>query len=386
MAKTEFEKPRVSDGFPLSWHKGAGQWYRKFKGRFVYFGADADVAIQRYLKERDYLLAGVAIPNGEALTVRQMCNRYLGVKDSRRASGELVDRTFSEMLITCRALVDHFGDRAVFTMGPDDFEQFRQKITTKSPVVLMGRIVRTRSVFKFALENRLLERQVDFGTAFALPTKSDLRKHRAKQQKPLFSAQEIHWFLEGRADPEEPETFLRGADSSLKAWILLGLNCGLYASDISGMLHRHIDGEFLAFDRLKTGITRRCWLWPETQDAVAACCTDPKVSDSVFLSSRGRPLVVATKGDQRVDLVSSRFVSLKKRIKFQREAAGFKNFRHTLRTVADAAGDQPAIMLAMGHADSSISDHYRHGIDDERLRAVSQYVRAWLWPDADEKK
>jgi len=41
----------------------------------------------------------------------------------------------------------------------------------------------------------------------------------------------------------------------------------------------------------------------------------------------------------------------------------------------DACGDQPAV----GHTDGSVADNYRHGIADDRLIKVSQFVRNWLF-------
>ena len=52
----------------------------------------------------------------------------------------------------------------------------------------------------------------------------------------------------------------------------------------------------------------------------------------------------------QIDAVANRFANLKNRLNYNRESSGFKNFRHTYRTVVDEAGDQPAILLTMGHA------------------------------------
>jgi hypothetical protein len=38
----------------------------------------------------------------------------------------------------------------------------------------------------------------------------------------------------------------------------------------------------------------------------------------------------------------------------------------------------------MGHSDDSIDDHYTHGIEDSRLKAVVDHVRTWLFGEAPE--
>jgi integrase len=57
--------------------------------------------------------------------------------------------------------------------------------------------------------------------------------------------------------------------------------------------------------------------------------------------------------------------------------------RHTFRTVADEAKDQPAADFLMGHARDDMASVYRERIADERLRAVVAHVHHWLWPPAE---
>jgi hypothetical protein len=47
--------------------------------------------------------------------------------------------------------------------------------------------------------------------------------------------------------------------------------------------------------------------------------------------------------------------------------------------VADECRDQPAVDFVMGHADPSMAGHYRERISDERLQAVADHVRGWLF-------
>ena len=56
-----------------------------------------------------------------------------------------------------------------------------------------------------------------------------------------------------------------------------------------------------------------------------------------------------------------------------------------VRTIADEARDQPAANSIMGHADESMAAAYRERISDERLRAVTDHVRGWLFPKESSK-
>jgi hypothetical protein len=83
----------------------------------------------------------------------------------------------------------------------------------------------------------------------------------------------------------------------------------------------------------------------------------------------------------RTDNVSVVFCELLKACGFYRESIGFYTLRHVFRTVADAARDPVAIDLIMGHTDPSMGGHYRERVEDSRLKAVAEHVRAWLFGD-----
>ena len=78
--------------------------------------------------------------------------------------------------------------------------------------------------------------------------------------------------------------------------------------------------------------------------------------------------------------LSREFGKLLRRLKINgRKGLGFYTLRHTFRTVADAAKDQPAADFIMGHEVAHMSSVYREGIADERLKTVAEHVRKWLF-------
>jgi integrase len=62
---------------------------------------------------------------------------------------------------------------------------------------------------------------------------------------------------------------------------------------------------------------------------------------------------------------------------------GKRNFlalRHGFRTIGRGARDREAIDFIMGHSDQSMAAHYiEDGLPEDRLRAVTEFVRQWLF-------
>jgi integrase len=57
----------------------------------------------------------------------------------------------------------------------------------------------------------------------------------------------------------------------------------------------------------------------------------------------------------------------------------FYCFRHVFETVGGEAKDQVAVDAIMGHVRNDMASVYRERISDNRLRAVSDHVRQWLF-------
>jgi integrase len=366
--------------FPLHAH-ASGQWAAKIRGRRYYFGvwADPEAALKRYLEEKDALLAG-RLPRpdrGAGATVKVAVNAFLNAKRALVESGELSPRTHREYKDACVLAASVFGKGRLLTdLRPEDFARLRNKMTKRWSAVRVGNQIQyVRTLFKFADEAGLIERPMRFGPGFKRPSKKTLRLERAKQGPKLFTADDVRRMIDAAGQP-------------LKAMILLGMNCGFGNADCGRLPLAAVDLEagWIDYPRPKTGMPRRCPLWPETAAALKDAkekrrpqAIHPAHDELFFLTQRGGPWAVDRPGGP----VSAETSKLLRRLGINgRKGLGFYTLRHTFRTVADGAKDQPAADYIMGHEVPHMSSVYRETIDDDRLRAVSGHVKDWLFADS----
>ena len=335
-------------------------------------GVDSQAALDRYINVRDDLHAGrVPLANSDNATVRDLLNRFLTAKEHQRDTGEITRRTFNDYHNTCKRIAEVFGlSRLVNDLQPVDFEALRRQIAKRWGLLALGNEVgRTRVVFNFALESRLIESPMMFG-AFKRPSKRALRKIRQAEPAKMFEAGEIRTLL-GEANP------------IMQAMILLGINSGFGNHDVSALPKRvvDVDQRWLEFPRPKTGVERRCWLWDETASALRHAIDErphaksPEYESLAFLTKRGRPWGNGSDGNP----LSSEFVKLQRRARVYRSGRGFYALRHSFRTIADGALDQVATDLIMGHARNDMGSVYRERIADDRLWRVVGHVHDWLF-------
>lgn len=389
--------------FPLFLH-ATGQYAKKILGRTVYFGKDRAAALDLWLEQRDDLLAGRTprLHHG-GLPLHALVNTFIAAKRALVVTGELSPRTWTDYHATGGILTKFFGrTRTVETLTAGDFERLRAHLAkTLGPVRLGNEVQRARSFFKYAAENDLIDRPVRFGTAFKRPQRKIIRRARHAAGPKLIEPADVRRLLAaaageevttGRTDPGtgEPEKARFKANPALRAMMLLAVNCGYGQSDIAGLPKTALDLDrgWAAFPRPKTEVPRRCPLWPETVEAVRAALLkrptpkDPADAGLVFITKYGKRWVRAKeregKGAVPIDSVQLEFKKLLKALGLEKPGRGFYTLRHCHRTAADAAKDQPAADLIMGHADPSMGAHYRERIDDGRLTAVTDAVRTWL--------
>jgi len=428
--------------FPLFPH-ATRRWAKKIRGRFVFFGPwnDAQGAIERYVMQRDALMAGLVprplertlnlvttvgwrVPNGltsavsgrraaprslagvtaddgenatpghvantastsdpDGLTLRDLVNRFLTAKKKRVDSEELKATSFGEYLRISGRLVKSFGPYRLATdLKPVDFARFRDHLAkTRGPVSLSGDITKVRTIFRFAEAEGLIDRLPRYGPGFDKPSRTSIRKARSARGVMMFERDEI-------------ATLLAAASLQVKAMILLGLNCGLGNTDVASLPRSAVNltKATLEFPRPKTGIARRAVLWPETVEVLKTVAkarpkaVDPKDKSLVFLTRYGKPWtrIHQPKGGSglgrgaiALDSVSSEFSKLVRDVGVHRPGRSFYALRHTFRTIADELGDRRAIDLIMGHENGNdMSNYYVERVSQERLAKVAEHVRAW---------
>ncbi len=365
--------------FPLFPH-ATGRWAKKVRGKLVYFGKVADDpkgddALGQWNKEREALLAGrnPRVERSDAPDVHSLCNAFMAHKKALLDAGELAQRTYDEYFATCKRILKAFGrHRPIDDLAATDFQRLRGSIARQwGPVRLGNEIQRVRSIFKFGFEAGLIDKPPRFGPGFKKPAAKVLRKARAEAGPRLFTREQVTALLEH-------------ATVNGRAMIILALNGALGNTDLAHLPIKALDLKrgWLVYPRPKTGINRRIPLWPETVKAIRAVLkhrpTSKDKADAhlLFIGPRGKAYYALATG-YRVTAEYQRIA-----VKAKVEGRTFYDFRRTFQTIAEGSRDLPAVQSIMGHAasGSDMSAVYRQTVDDERLRAVVDYVHAWLFP------
>ncbi len=366
--------------FPLFAH-ATKRWAKKIRGRLHYFGPwdDPDGALQRYLDQRDDLHAG-RVPRAKqaGLTLATLANLFLDAKKRQEDRGELAHSTWVSLRRTCKWLLATLGrDRLADDVAPEDFTRLRASLEGMAPNTQRGRIMEARALFQFAVRQKIVAELPTFGDDFKAPSKRILRQHKQANGGLVFSRGEILAVLEA-------------ADPLLRAATLLGINCAYGQQDVASLPLGALQDDWATFPRPKTAVDRRCWAWPETREAIADSLADrPKprraeYSGLVFLAKDGLPLI-RTEADIKSDLLGARFNRLLRKLGIKRPGVGFYTLRRTHRIVTDECRDPTACDVIMGHEGSDMGSLYRQGIiSDDRLQAVSEHVRQWVFGNQDQ--
>lgn len=349
-------------------HKN-GQWVKKIPGtnKLRYFGLidDPDAAIARWRAEWPKLVTGetpgrVVTPAPDAITVKQLCNRWYKAKRVLHDSGELHATTLRKYKWVATKFAHAVGkDLPCVSLNAAAFLKFRKRIEGYK---LSGRadiIAQVRGIFRWGVDAGLIDQLPVYGREFARPQRSAIRRERhASGVKPI-PAEHIRKMLEH-------------ADVHLKPVILLGINAGMKTLEVAtiGPPMLDLDRGVIAGVRRKTGTALYAPLWPETVEAIrsAACGSGPILQWQGRLPWNGR-------GTDRIGREFKPFC----------EAIGLPSYthgqlRHTLRTVGGRV-DREAVRRIMGQqTGDDLDEIYDHADMKAEARKVVDAVRLWLWP------
>ena len=367
--------PKKANRFPLFVHKGRGYWCKTVLGKHHYFGKVADdtkgqEALKRWLYEKDWLLAGLEPPpydpNGEtSISVKFVCNRFMESKESKREAGNLSPRTFDELRETCKLVFTAIpAALEAKLLVPAHFNKVLAAINKrcKSPNTRGKLVGQVKAIFKHAYNEGLIERPANFGSEFKTPPQIAYRQHENAKGDQSLTASEVNSLLDH-------------ATTVGKAMILLGLQAGFSNAELAELPKTAIKGDWIEWPRAKTATKRRIPLWTETKLAIQAAISEGKTDGSlVFYRSNG--------GIFDRKYVGNQFQNAAKLAGVENHT--FYDLRRTFQTVAENSSenyDLAAIKSIMGHLAKSndMSARYRQNISDERLQAVTNAVRQWLF-------
>lgn len=307
-----------------------------------------------------------------------MVNYFLMDARDRVSIDELSMSCYRDYKDIGAKMLAHFG-RSVdpCSIRRSEFTTFRNQIAAKySPSRLTKTITVCKMMFTWAHDRE----DGEGGRIEALPSWG--KKFKGAGKRAICEAQNGN---DKSFSRDELRTLIDEAMPKLKAAILLGANAGFGNMDVSTLPLTALSDGWINFPRPKTGIQRRVPLWPETLEALQYVIdTRPKpatdlLADRLFLTSRGQEMVRINGEGARTDKIGVVFRKLLDDCNCHRPRRGFYGLRHTFETVAGGSRDQVAVDAIMGHADPSMAAIYRSGAEDDRLKAVTDHVRQWLF-------
>ncbi|MEM7813091.1 MAG: hypothetical protein AAF532_16565 [Planctomycetota bacterium] len=358
-----------------------GYYCATIAGKKWNFGRDRTSAVAAFLSERAYIKAyGKRAPvrvaeSPTGRTLGSLCELFLDHQRQRVKAGDLTEGEGVTREQTCARLISWFdADTEVAELGPEVWAAYRVRLADEyAPSTVASYVSRDRQVFRWAYDEGIIDKPPRFGASFRAPREERIRAAAiAKGEKVITPEQ--WWALE------------REASTHMRAFLWLGINCAFGATDFGTLEPKAVDLDrmILNFPRAKKSTPRLAALWPETAEAMnEARSNQPPAAtnearDRWFRTRTGR--VWKNEGEPN-DQVMPVFIKLAGAVGHPKVRPSW--LKHTFETEALKSRDDFAVDLVRGHKERHIRRVYRHRIDDpeyvERVRAVTDRVRTWLW-------
>ena len=353
--------------YPLFAH-ACGKWAKKIEGKTVYFGTwdEPDKALSEY---RAYI-ADKDLDGQSDMTLSKAANLFLAAKNLAVENGLLANRTYSEYKSTLKAMLNHWGRE--FPLSEIDKAElvryYNERSETRNLVSMGNECVRIKTIFFYLEDKDLIEEAPKFPEEFKKPSRKLVRRHKREVGSKVISQADM-------------DNLLFNAGGTLKPMILLAVQAGFSPADIANLKLDHVNYDegksgWINMPRVKTEIDRYFPMLPETAEALKDyVARRPKPArkedqDYLFLTPSG----------SRMNPDKSEFTpwfsALSKQCGLKATAYWL---RHTCQNVAEKGGDMTAVKMLMGHADQSISDTYRHEIEDSRMYDVVSAIGSYLF-------
>jgi integrase len=217
-------------------------------------------------------------------------------------------------------------------------------------VVSKFRAAAEKSMLAGEVKPRTFNKWITLARQFCGWAESTYRLDRLPKDKSLFAKYDVG-DSQAKAIPAETlKKLWRAADDRGRCFIMLALNCGFYAVDISDLKAEQIGETHLSHVRGKSGVRVRYLLWPETRELLKRAAAK---TGRAFTTREGTPLVhyskLAKSGEPaRVDNVRNWWVRLC--VAADVKGYRFSNLRDTASTALESI-DQTMTDLFLAHSD-----------------------------------
>lgn len=399
----------------IGWHPKGG-WCRKFPGdrNRTYFGwVDAGEAArlmhaEETRRERARQGDESAAAKLNNLTVREAVNLYLNHADREHAAGNMSAGQRASYGDELERLVQAVGrDRKLSDLcspsAPDrTFRPLRAAALSRGLGAAEKHIAQVRRFLDWCSTTRRLMPPPFYADEFKPPSETEKRNARKADRRAKGTAT---W------TPGEVREIIdaaRATDVHRYAWVLLMVNGGMGATDLSYLTDADLDWDrqCISTDRSKTLVARVVPLWDVTAEAMRASRAvraeprDPAHAGRFFLTPKGRPLVTTglnAKGNRvtGTDAVRNWFYGVLNPGKHEgkrgrkplpalpslkRHRAGGYTLRSVFATLA-AGQDETLVAVVMGHKlpGARTAEYYLRGDLLEDVRQVTSHVYARLF-------
>lgn len=363
---------------------------------------------------RSELLALIAAREGQAAAIQSatvqasplapvklVLNAFLADREKSMRGAQIKPSTFLDykgaITAFCEALDGMKTDpllalgrqSPIIALQPGHFRLIRQKWSERLGAHALDRNIQAiRTAFKWAIDpGRIIPSAPNYGGEFKKTTKADKRKDRATREGKSG---------EHRFTPSELAKILGAATGAMRCFVLLGLNCGMYAAEIAALkftdIRRHGKATVIDTYRPKTQIRQVAPLWPETvtelEKYLAWRRTKKTIHcpDLIFVTHSGNPWVQdhftendkgAVAGGGNINSTGLMFRRLLKDLGIHRAGVGFGAFRHTHISATSRHPDINARRVIRGHRVEGIEEHYDFH-DYARLKSITDLARKLL--------